>query len=47
MKKQVRQRRRIGRALALDAEDLGSIPGGDKPKSLKQVVTAPLRNDRQ
>ena len=42
------RRWRIGRALALHAEDLGSIPGRDKPKSLKQVVTAaPLPNARQ
>ena len=32
------RRWRIGRALALHAEDLGSIPGRDKPKSLKQAI---------
>ena len=47
MHKLVRRRWRIGRALALHAEDLGSIPGRDKPKSLKQVVTAPLPTARQ
>ena len=25
-------------------EDRGSIPGRDSPRSLKQVMTAPLRN---
>ena len=32
------------RAFASHAGDRGSIPGRDKPKSLKQVVTAPLPN---
>ena len=38
---------RRGRALASHAGERGSIPGRDKPKSLKQVVTAPLPNARQ
>ena len=35
---------RRGRAFASHAGDRGSIPGRDGPKSLKQVVTAPLSN---
>ena len=36
-----------GRAFASCAGDRGLIPGRDRPKSLKQVVTAPLPNARQ
>ena len=32
------------RALALQAEDWCSNPSRDRPKSVKQVVTAPLPN---
>ena len=35
------------KALASNAGEQGSIPGRDKPKSVKQVVTAPLPNARQ
>ena len=35
------------RAFASHAEDRGWIPGGDRPKTLKQVVTAPMHNTRQ
>ena len=38
---------RRGRSFASHVGDLGSIPGRDQPKSLKQVVTAPLPNARQ
>ena len=34
----------VGRKLALRAGDRGSIPVRDRPKSLKQVMTAPLPN---
>ena len=34
------ERRRGGRAFASYVGDRGSIPGRDRPKSLKQVVTA-------
>lgn len=34
----------VGRAFASHAEDLGSIPGCDGPKSFKQIVTAQLSN---
>ena len=34
--------RRSGRAFASHVGDRGSIPGRDRPKLLKQVVTAPL-----
>ena len=37
--------RRVG--FASHAGDRGSIPGRDRPTSLKQVVTAPLPNPRQ
>ena len=40
------ERRRGGRALASYVGDRGSIPGRDRLKSLKQVVTVPLRNAR-
>ena len=36
-----------GRAFASFAGNRGSIPGRDRPKSLKQVVTAALPNARQ
>ena len=35
------------RAFASHAGDRGSIPGRDRPNSLKQVVTAPLPNTWQ
>ena len=35
-----------GRTFASYAGDRGSIPGRDRPKSSKQVVTAPLQNAR-
>ena len=38
------ERRRGGRAITSYAGNRGSIPGRDRLKSLKQVVTAPLRN---
>ena len=38
---------RKGRSFASHTGDRGSIPGRDKPKSLKQVMTAPLPNARQ
>mgnify|MGYP003683533513 CR=1 FL=1 len=34
----------VGRAFASHAEDLDSIPGRDRPKSFKQIVTAQLSN---
>ena len=34
-------------AIILHAGDRGLIPGCDRPKSLKQVVTAPLPTARQ
>ena len=37
-------RRHSGRAFASHAEDRGSVPGRDWPKSLKQLVTTPLQN---
>ena len=37
----------MGRAFALYAGDRGSIPGRTIPKSLKQVMTAPLPYARQ
>ena len=36
-----------GRTFVSLAGDRGSIPGRDIPKTLKQVVTAPLPNARQ
>ena len=33
-----------GRAFASHSVDRGSIPGRDRPKSLKQEVTAPVPN---
>ena len=36
-----------GRAFAAYAEDQGSIPGQNRPNSLKQVVMAPQPNARQ
>ena len=38
---------RNGRAFAWHSRDQGSIPGRERPKSLKQVVTAPLPNALQ
>ena len=38
---------RRGRAFASHAGDRGSIPSGDRPKSKKQVATAPLPNALQ
>ena len=38
---------RSGREFAPHVGDRGSIPGREMPKSLKQVVTAPLPNARQ
>ena len=38
------ERRQGGRAITWYAGNRGSIPGRDRLKSLKQVVTAPLRN---
>ena len=36
----------VGRTFALIAGDRGSIPSQERPKSLKQVVTAPLQQLR-
>ena len=36
-----------GRVLASQTRDLGSISSRDRPKSLKQVMTAPLPNAQQ
>ena len=36
-----------GRTFASHAGDWGSMPGRDRPKSLKQVVTVPLTSARQ
>ena len=38
---------RRGKAFASHAVDRGSIPGRERPNSLKQVVIAPLPNARQ
>ena len=35
-----------GRVVATHAGDWGSIPSRDRPKSLAQVLTAPLQNAR-
>ena len=35
------------KAFTSQTEERGSIPGGNKPESLKQVVTAPMPSDRQ
>ena len=38
---------RRDRPFAFHAGDRGSIPGQDRPRSFKQVVTAPLPNATQ
>ena len=38
---------RRGSAISLHSEVQGSIPGRDRPKSLKQVVTSPVPNAGQ